>query len=91
MIEIQEESRRIKRCRRESREGLYCVALAQPCIAVARNHGFRAPAGTTATTSPNRPALCFHVYAERRAPGFWTPAGDGESYEITPHLKLWRA
>ena len=44
-----------------------------------------APAGLTLSEPPLRVAFMFMPNGVR--PDYWTPAGDGEDYEFTPHLK----
>ncbi len=47
-----------------------------------------APASSGAMTLSEPPLRMMFFYMPNGVrPDFWTPAGDGESYEITPHLK----
>jgi Protein of unknown function (DUF1552) len=48
-------------------------------------HGGPAPAGQSLSEPPLRMAFLFIPNGLR--PDYWTPAGDGEDYQITPHLK----
>ncbi|MEO8128825.1 MAG: DUF1552 domain-containing protein [Bryobacteraceae bacterium] len=45
------------------------------------------PSGNQATLSEPPLRSIFMYMPNGVRPDFWTPAGDGESYEITPHLK----
>src|SRR4029078_974558 len=49
-----------------------------------------APTGT-ASTLPEPPLRMMFMYMPNGVrPDFWTPEGDGENFELTPHLKpLW--
>src|SRR5262247_2470427 len=44
-----------------------------------------APANLRLTSPPLR--MCFMFMPNGVRPDYWTPAGDGEDYEFTPHLK----
>ena len=56
--------------------------------AVARDHGVRAPRRRPGNALRTAAAHGLHVHAERRAARITgRPTGDGEDYEITPHLK----
>ncbi|MEJ7605762.1 MAG: DUF1552 domain-containing protein [Bryobacteraceae bacterium] len=47
-----------------------------------------APAASSAMNLSEAPLRMMFIYLPNGVrPDFWTPTGDGESYEITPHLK----
>ena len=48
-------------------------------------HGAPVSAAESLSEPPLRAAFIFMPNGVR--PDYWTPAGDGEDYEITPHLK----
>ena len=46
-----------------------------------------APAGTASTLSEPPLRAVFLYMPNGVVPNYWTPAGDDENYELTPHLK----
>ena len=62
------------------------AALALPWLEVM---GTAAPASTAGAGTLSEPPLrmVFMYMPNGTRPDFWTPKGDGEQYEITPHLK----
>src|SRR4051794_29268265 len=62
-----------------------CASMALPWL---ESMGNAAPAADGAMTLSEPPLrmLCMYMPNGVR-PDYWTPAGDGEDYELTPHLK----